>query len=119
MIFPFTFLVKALGWVLPILGVALLLSEFVAVVTGLLMMITLPWREILQNTEAQLRLVLALGAMTLVMVQFTLVSYLLNTYPSAEEPLEENEASPIFVLPPTAFFPSAERKPRRRKKKEA
>jgi hypothetical protein len=84
---------------------------------GMLLLVTLPWRDLLESTEAQLRLLLAMGVMTLGVGQFALVSFLINYFSLPEEQLEEEVAGPVWVLPPSAFFTQGEKRRRRQRRK--
>jgi hypothetical protein len=114
----FRFLINVSGWLLPVLGICLFLSEAIAVVVGLLLFVTLPWRDLFSNTEVQLRLLLAMGVMTLGVGQFALISFLINSFSSPQDPTEEEIESPIFVLPPNAFFTPTEKRQRRPRTKK-
>jgi hypothetical protein len=106
------FVTGSIGWLLPILLIALLLSEFVAVVAGLLLLVSLPWRDLLGSTEAQLQLLIALGVMTLGVFQFVLISFLTGFSSLPEEYPEEEVEGPVWVLPPSAFFTPREKRRR-------
>jgi hypothetical protein len=108
---------RVLGWLVLLVAALLLLSQFVAVVAGLLLLVTLPWRDLLDNTEAQVRLLLAMGVMTLGVGQFALLAFLSGFPQSPEEQAQEEGEGPVFVLPPSAFFPHGGKRRRRQRNK--
>jgi hypothetical protein len=115
-VFMIRFVTGSIGWLLPILLIALLLNELVAVVAGMLLLVTLSWRDLLGSTEAQLQLLIALGVMTLGVFQFVLISFLTG-FSSPEEYPEEEVEGPVWVLPPSAFFTPREKRRRRPRSK--
>jgi hypothetical protein len=102
-----------IGWLVPILFIGLLLSELIAVGAGMLLLVTLPWWDLLESTEVQLQLLLAMGVMTLGVGQFALIGFLTGFPWPSEEPSEEEE-EPVWVLPPAELF--TPRRQRRRQK---
>jgi hypothetical protein len=112
------FLINFSGWLLPIVGICLFLSEVTAVVVGLLLFVTLPWRDLFSSTEVQLRLLLAMGVVTLGVGQFALISFLINSFASPQDQTEEEIDSPVFILPPNTFFTPTEKRQRRPRNKK-
>jgi hypothetical protein len=107
------FMLNLIGWLVPILGIVFLLSELVAIATGILLLVTLSWQELLSSMEVQVRLLLAVGLMTLGVGQFALISFLLGPFSQSDELLEEER--PVFVLPPSEFSTHGGRRRRRHK----
>ena len=105
-----------LGWLIGFFFLALLLSQLVAVLAGMLLLVTLAWWNLLSSTEVQLRLLLAVGVMTLGLGQLALFQYLTGFPSLSEESSEEEDLEPAWVLPSSEFFAPKRRRRRPRKK---
>jgi hypothetical protein len=111
-------ILSLIGLLVPVLGIILFLSELVAIVAGILLLVTLSWQNLLSSTDVQLRLLLATGLMTLGVGQFALISFLLNySSPLRESLSDEEDERPVFILPSSEFFTHGSKRRRRQRNK--